>query len=151
MKLISYEAFSQLRLATFLPPDAQITSQDGFEWMGGTWRYEGIGFTWIGQLEGAPEGAGGAEIHFKELDEAATSSILSAIGLPLTPGISAEQVNAIFGPAFQTIRFVNDRVTYVFRVGEPDVYEVSCTISDGQGLVHVSIIRNDLRRALAVT
>jgi len=151
MKLISYETFSQLRLATFLPPTAQITKQCGFEWMGGNWRYEGIGFTWFGQLESASEGTGGAEIHFEELDEAASSSILRAIGLPLTSGISTEQVNAIFGPAFQTIRFVDDRVTHVFHMGEPDVYEVSCTFSDGQGLVHVSIIRNDLRRALAVT
>jgi hypothetical protein len=117
---------------------------------GGTWRYEGIGFTWFGQLEGTPEETGGAELYFEELDSESSSRILKAIGLPLVAGIRAEQLNSIFGPNFQTVRFVDDRVTHVFRLGEPDVYEVSCTVSHEQGLVHVSIIRNDLRRALAV-
>ncbi|MGE0582986.1 MAG: hypothetical protein AB7P31_12750 [Steroidobacteraceae bacterium] len=150
MKLIPYERFSQLRLANFLPAAAHITEHGGFEWMGGTWRYEGIGFTWFGQLEDNPEGTGGIELYFEELSEVASSSILHAIGLPLAAGIGTEQLNAILGPNFQTVRFVDDRVSHVFRLGEPDVYEVSCTVSNEQGLVHVSIIRNDLRRALAV-
>jgi hypothetical protein len=44
----------------------------------------------------------------------------------------------------------DDRSAHVFRLGAPDLYEVSCTISDKQGRIHVSIIRNDLRRLLAV-
>jgi hypothetical protein len=150
MKLIPYETFSQLRLATFLPAAVQIHRHGNFKWMGGTWRYEGIGFTWFGQLEGTPEETGGAELYFEDLDAESSSRILKAIGLPLVAGIRAEQLNSIFGPNFQTVRFVDDRVTHVFRLGEPDVYEVSCTVSHEQGLVHVSIIRNDLRRTLAV-
>jgi hypothetical protein len=150
MKLIPYEKFSQFRLATFLPAAAHINRHRDFKWMGGTWRYEGIGFTWFGQLEGTPDETGGAELHFEELDEAASSRILKAIGLPLVAGMRAEQLNSLFGPQFQTVRFVDDRVTHVFRLGEPDVYEVSCTVSNEQGLVHVSIIRNDLRRTLAL-
>ena len=118
--------------------------------MGGVRHYEGIGFTWFGQLEGTSEGTGGIELYFEELDEATASKILRAVGLPLVAGLSAEQLDAVLGPNYETRHFVEDRITHVFRLGSPDVYEVSCTVERVRGLTHVSIVRNDLRRSLAV-
>ena len=134
----------------FLSSAANAKQHGGFEWMGGVWRYEGIGFTWFGQLEGTSEGTGGIELYFEELGEGAASKILRAIGLPLAAGLSAEQLNTILGPNYETRHFVDDRITHVFRLGTPDVYEVSCTVENARGLTHVSVIRNDLRRSLSV-
>ena len=41
--------------------------------------------------------------------------------------------------------------TYNFRVGRSDQYHVGCTVRDDEvGLIHLSVIRSDLRRQLAL-
>jgi hypothetical protein len=59
-------------------------------------------------------------------------------------------VDALFGSPYQTLVFADDRKTYQYQLNAPETYIVSCTIQDEEGLIHVSLIRNDVRRRLAV-
>jgi hypothetical protein len=150
VRLISYSSLAPLRLRQFIPSERRIVEHGGFEWMGGLWIYEGIAFTWFGRLEGAPEITAGLELNFEELEQSTLQRILAAVELPVTSGMNSSELESVLGQRYVTQIFAADRQTYVFRLGDSDPYEVSCTIHEDQGLIHVSLIRNDVRRRLAV-
>ena len=149
-KLPSYNALGSMRLRALLHGDNRLVEHDGFSWMGGQWVYEGIGFTWFGRLEDQPEITQGVEIDFGEISPEAAARILDALGLPLYFGMQLDQIKEFLGPIDTTQRFVDDRATYNFRVGNPESYQVGCTVHEADGLIHVSLIRSDTRRRLAV-
>jgi len=148
LDVISYPKFSRLRLRRFVPATTQVTEHDGFEWMKGRWWYEGIAFTWFGRLEETPDETGGLEILFEELPSRAAKRILYTIGLPVFPGMERARVLGCLGEPIGTDTFVDDRNTYRFLIGTSDQYEIGCTIQRDHGLIHVSIIRDDIRRRL---
>ncbi len=150
LSLISYRSLAPLRLRQFLPAESAIVEHGGFAWMGGMWLYEGIAFTWFGRLEEAPEITAGFELNFEELDGTSLQRILSAVELPVQSGMNASELESVLGQRDATQIFASDRQTHVFRLGDPDIYEVSCTIHEDEGLIHVALIRNDVRRRLAV-
>jgi hypothetical protein len=144
MELISYEQFSQLRMRHFAPADIEVSEIDGYEWMGGIWIHEGIGFTGIARHEDTPDEAGGVEVDLRELTESATLAILDAIHLPLRPGMGLEEVRSVLGEPEHTDVFVADRKSYDFTVGSRHPYYVSATIHDTNGLIYVVVIRKDV-------
>jgi hypothetical protein len=148
--MLPFEDLAALRLRQFLPSDSKVIERRRFEWMNGLWLYEGIGFTWFGRLEQAPDVTAGLELSFDELESGSLQRILVRLGLPLTPGMRSTEIATQLGPVFQTEVYTDDRKTYVYRLGQSQVYEVSCTVQDAVGLIHVSVIRNDVRRRLAV-
>ena len=144
-----YDAFGSMRLRALLGGDDRLVEHDAFSWMGGQWTYEGIGFTWFGRLEDQPEITQGVEIAFDEITPERAAQILRALGLPLYSGMQLKQIQEILGQIQTTQRFVPGRSTFNFRVGAPESYQVSCTVHETDGLVHVSMIRSDTRRRLA--
>jgi hypothetical protein len=145
VELIPYKQFAKLRAVQFLPAGESVNECDGYEWMGGFWINEGIrGFTSISRHEDTPDEAGGLEIDFRDLPPAEVKTMLGAIQLPLRPGVSLEEVQAVLGEPERTHVFVADRKSYDFTVGSRDSYYVSVTIHETDGLMHVAVIRKDV-------
>ncbi len=144
MRLISYDQFAKLRLRDFVPDGAVITETSDWEWMGSYWLNEGIGFTSFSRHASAPDNTGGLEVSFQELSDDCSRRFLSAVGLPLRPGMSILEVLSVMGVPTSTHQFVPDRRTYEFTVGFPQPYVVGCTVVDTDGLVYITILRPDL-------
>ena len=138
-----------MRLRSFVPPGTEIAELSYFKWMEGQWLHEGVGFTWFGRLVERPDETAGLELLFKELDGASIDRVLQFLQLPLRPGMRLEQLHDLFGWPGTTNVFTSDRKTYNFRIGSGEQYQVGCTVHDEQGLIHVSVIRSDVRRQLA--
>jgi hypothetical protein len=150
LDVLPYSEFGRMRIGSFVPPGTEIVKQSYFEWMGGLWLHEGIGFTWFGRLMAQPDQTAGLEVFFEELDEASIERILQFLRLPLNPGMKTEKLHDLFGGPSTTKVFTSDRKTYSFRIGQGDQYQVSCTVQDDGGLIHLSVIRSDIRRQLAL-
>jgi len=144
MQLIPYEQFAKLRLRDFVPDDTAIGEAADWEWMGSRWHNEGIGFTSFSRHASTPDATGGVEISFSELPQDCIERLLSAIGLPVRPGMSISEVLSVLGSPRATRQFVADRHTYEFTAGTPQPYVVSCTVTDGEGLTYVTAVRPDL-------
>jgi len=144
MELIPYEDFSRLRMKQFAPAGIEVSEGDGYEWMGGFWIHEGIGFTGVARHEDTPDEAGGLAVDFRELPESATLAIFDAIHLPLRPGMTLEEVCSVLGEPEHTHVFVADRKSYDFTVGSHFPYHVSATVHDTHGLIYVVVIRKDV-------
>lgn len=144
MQLISYDQFSKLRLRDFVPEGMLIGEAVDWEWMGSYWYNEGIGFTSFSRHMSTPDQTGGLEISFTELPAESNRRLLSAIGLPLRPGMSAPDVLSVMGSPAETHEFVPGRHSYEFNAGIPQPYVVSCTVDDAEGLVYVTVVRPDL-------
>jgi hypothetical protein len=149
MELVPYENFAKLRLRDFAPANAEIGDVTDWEWQGGMWLNEGIGFTSFSRLAEMPDETGGLEISFSQLPAEANEKILRAIGLPLSAGMSVDQVFALLGSSDKTYSFVPDRKTFEFTVGDAQSYSVSCTVDDNDGLVYVTVVRGDVLEVIA--
>lgn len=144
MELIPYSEFARIRLQQFCAVGVAESDSADWEWMGGFWYCDSIGFTWFGRLRDMPEETGGLEIDFSELPESAWSSILASLHLPLRVGMNCNAIRGILGEPVETLAFVADRKTYEFRVGLQHPYRVSCTVHEDAGLIFVSVIRKDV-------
>lgn len=149
LELPPYPEFGRIRIGSFVPGDKRIVEQSNFEWMDGLWLHEGIGFTWFGRLMAQPDKTAGLEVLFDELDESSIGAILRFLRLPVSPGMKYEKLREAFGWPSTTVVFTTDRKTYNFRAGIGDQYQVGCTVQDEYGLIHLSVIRSDIRRQLA--
>ena len=142
--MLSYVELASLRLRDFLGPGAQIVEHDGWDWMGQEWWYEGVGFTWFGRLEAAPNETVALELNLEELSNQKAELITGAIGLRLTQGMTLNAVVAELGPSLSLQQYVKDRVTHQFSVGQSDLYRVSATIHTTRGLIHISAVKASL-------
>src|ERR1044071_3940898 len=95
MEIIPYEQFARLRLNQLVPPDIKIAEANNWEWMGGIWVNEGIGFTSMSRYEDTPNETGGLEVDFSELPQDAARAIFAAIHLPLRRGRSEEHTSEL--------------------------------------------------------
>ena len=144
MEMISYGEFGRLRLRDFCGDEVAESESPDWEWMGGQWYCDGVGFTWFGRLHDMPKETGGLEVDLAELPERVWSRILESLHLPLRAGMTFESLASILGQPLETQTFVEDRKTYEFRVGSVHPYGVSCTVLDDGGLIFVSVIREDV-------
>ena len=144
MPLIPYSKFSKLRCKRFFPAGTEISAHGGFEWMNGIWKYEGVGFTWFGCLESDPNRTAGLEVYFDEVPPTTQRRLLRALGLPISSGMKITQLRQRLGIPDSTDVFASDRKTHNFVLGKRNAFRVSCTVHNRSGLVHVSMIRNDV-------
>jgi hypothetical protein len=144
MELIPYSELAKLRLRQFCQSDIAESDSPDWEWMGGLWYCDAVGFTWFGRLREVPDETGGLEIDLSALPERESAGILAALHLPLHAGMSYDAITAILGEPFKTRTFVRDRKRYEFRVGLHQRYYVSCTVRDDGGLIFISVIRKDI-------
>lgn len=146
--LVSYSDFATLRLDQFCAGSIEKTGAAIWEWMGGDWHCDGVGFTWFGRLDGMPNETGCMEIDLTELPQSEAEAILAAIGLPLSAGMKLKSVAEILGDPLSIESFVSDRKTYVFQAGSDNPYKIDCTIQETDGLIFVSVIRDDVLRRI---
>jgi hypothetical protein len=144
MDMISYSEFGRLRLRDFCREEIAESDIPDWEWMGGLWYYDGVGFTWFGCLHDMPKETGGLEVDFAELPEREWLRILDSLHLPLRAGMTFDMIATILGQPFEIHSYVEDRKRYEFRVGSAYPYIVSCTVLDDGGLIFVSVIRQDV-------
>ncbi|MEU5830990.1 hypothetical protein [Micromonospora tulbaghiae] len=135
---ISHDAFGQLRLAQFLAVE-DLEELRAWEYLGRRWVGEAAGFTeWL-RLESAPGVTRSVAIDLAALPEATAQRMIDALGLPLRAGMDQQHITGVFGRPTDTERFVRDRVTLVFHVGAADPYELSCTVHEEHGLIHLTM------------
>ena len=112
---------------------------------GGIWTNESVGAcTGVSQHQSMPGVVGGLEIDFRDLSEKDTLAFFNALHLPLRPGMTLHQVQAVLGEPKEPVDFIEDRRAYGFDVGSRHPYEVGCIIRDSAGLIYVSVIRKDV-------
>ena len=56
--------------------------------------------------------------------------------------MSAADMFSALGAPIATHQYVPDRRTYDFRLGSPDSYCISCTVTESDGSVRVAVSRN---------
>jgi len=151
MELIPYSEFGRLRLRQFCGDDVKESESADWEWMGGYWYCDGIGFTWFGRLNDMPKETGGLEVDLSALPEDVSCRVFSSLSLPLRAGMTLDVITGMLGEPFETFTFVDDRKTHEFRVGLRHPYRVSCTVQDKTGLIFVSVIREDVLAKIEAT
>ncbi|MFD4209835.1 hypothetical protein ACFWRG_28005 [Micromonospora tulbaghiae] len=135
---ISHDAFGRLRLAQFLTVE-DLEELRGWEYLGRRWVGEASGFTeWL-RLESAPGVTRSVAIDLAALPKSTAQRMIDALGLPLRAGLDQQDITGVFGRPTDTERFVRDRVTLVFHVGAADPYELSCTVHEEHGLIHLTM------------
>jgi hypothetical protein len=142
--LIPYAAFGRLRLADFL--SAELQERADWEYMDDLWVGEGFGFTEFLRLEEDPEVVRSIALDLADLPFTSSAAVLGAVGLPLAPGMRAEEVTARLGSPDSVERYVTDRATYYFTCGRTDRYAVSCTVHETAGLTSVTVLTPTPRR-----
>jgi hypothetical protein len=142
--LIPYAVFGRLRLADFV--SAKLEERAGWEYMDDLWVGEGLGFTEFLRLAEDPEVVRSIALDLADLPPASSAAVLGAIGLPLAPGVPAEEVTARLGTPDSVERYVGDRVTYCFTCGSVDQYAVTCTVHETAGLIYVTVLTPTPRR-----
>src|SRR3981189_3175891 len=93
----TYVELAPIRLRDLLGPSAMIVEHGGWSWMGHSWWYEGIGFTWFGRLEHAPDRTVAFELFFEELSKDQSASLTAALGFRVAPGMPLEYIASLFG------------------------------------------------------
>ena len=138
--MLSHQDLAPLRLRDLLPADAEIVEHDGWEWMGHSWWYEGIGFTWFGRLEREPLKTAAFELSLSELSVEQLASLARALALPIRHGMPLTELVGLFGDPIDHQKFVSDRDSYDFLVSTGGPYRLSATIHKEGGLIHLSAI-----------
>jgi hypothetical protein len=148
MALISYQQFGRLQLQDFLlrEPELQegVRVLEDWEFMGGLWTGEAIGFTEFLRHSARPGELGCVSLHVSDLPETVSNAMLKALGLPLERGMSSQAVQAAIGEPENVQSFAADRLTYEYSLGGSHSYYVSCTVDEGDGLTYVVVIRKDI-------
>ena len=131
--MLSHEEFHKLRLCQFVDP-AEVTGLSDWEFMGRDWVGEALGFTeWL-RPKSAPEQLGSVALDLDALPADVAEACLSRLGLPLRRHMTLPDLVALYGEPVRVARFVDDRATYEFRIGDPDLYRLSCTVLADGGL-----------------
>lgn len=137
--MISHDNFGALRLAQFLP-DARIAPLSDLEFADRLWVGEAIGFSeWL-RLEDDPEILRSLAIDFSELPHAAAEAMLKAIDLPVSRGMTLEELRRILGTPDEVLSFTPDRLTYEFLYTGPPAYKISCTVLNDGGLTYLVVM-----------
>ncbi|MGV9806208.1 hypothetical protein [Micromonospora chersina] len=135
---IPHDAFGRLRLADFMAAE-HLEQLRGWEYLERCWVGEAWGFTeWL-RLESAPEVTRSVAIGLVALPESTVQNMTGALRLPLRAGLNQQEITGVLGEPTGTERFVPDRVTLVFRIGAAECYELSCTVHEEQGLIHLTM------------
>lgn len=140
--MISNEEFASLRFKDFFPCLVPAILEN-WEYQDRNWVGEAFGFTeWLCP-EDSPSTLGSIALDLPELPQAGLEHLLNRLGLPLSLGMSREQVFSCLGPPINSFAFTNDRSTYDFQVSSGGSYLVSCTIKRDGGLCYLTMLSID--------
>ncbi len=135
---IPHDAFGRLRLADFIAA-GHLEQLRNWEYLERCWVGEASGFTeWL-RLESAPEVTRSVAIDLIALPESTVQSMIDMLRLPLRAGQDQQEITGVLGEPAGTQRFVRDRVTFIFRIGAAEPYELSCTVHAEQGLIYLTM------------
>jgi hypothetical protein len=119
--LIPYHEFKTLRLSHFYKPafllGSPIKILRDWEFMGGSWVGEAVGFTEFLCLTNNAAELGSLAIDLIALPERTINAILDTLKLQLKPYISRLEVEYVLGKSHNTTTFVKDRKSFDFLVG----------------------------------
>lgn len=139
-QMIPHNCFIFLRLAQFIPMEA-ITQLDQWEYMDQFWVGEAVGFSeWL-RPQNDPEALGSMALDFATLPQDVAEHILETLELPLRPGMSLGQIEAVLGHPNDTLAFTQDRKTYEFAPRAEYPYAISCTVRKTDGLTYLVVMR----------
>lgn len=148
-ELLPYATFAKLRLEQFLVAQPALQGRvaqmkGGWEYLGGRWLGEGLGFTDFLRLEDTPRELGCISLDLSSLPDEVSHAILDRLGLPLRRSMQSAEIDAHLGSPEHTHTFVADRETFDYTVGRTCPYHVSCTVHDKDGLIHLVVARKDV-------
>jgi hypothetical protein len=136
--MISHKEFYGLKLKDFYTgTDIEIAS--AYIYMEEIWCGETLGFTAFLALENDPLNTRCLILDLSNHEEQLHCDILAHIGLPLHAGLSVSELEKMFGPASETYKFQNDRLTYDYRITGDNPYNLSCTVHNNKGLIFIDI------------
>lgn len=137
--MINHEHFGRLRLADFLPPKRVRLLRD-WEFEGRVWVGEADGFSeWL-RLSDDPEVLRAMAIDFESFPDRSARRVLAKLGLAVRKGMTVSKLEALLGPISRTLRFVPDRTTYEFLTTGSQPYQISCTVLNEGGLIHLGVM-----------
>ncbi|MGW1059158.1 hypothetical protein [Micromonospora rubida] len=135
---IPHNAFGRLRLADFIGA-VHLEQLRGWEYLERCWVGEASGFTeWL-RLESDPEVTRSVAMDLVALPKPTVQNVVDALRLPLRAGLDQHEITAVFGEPTEVQRFVQDRVTLIFRIGAVESYELGCTLHQEQGLAYLTM------------
>jgi|GEM_PF-989183 len=148
LQLLPYKEFAILSLDQFLVEEPalqrDIAQLENWEFMGGIWHGQAIGFSEFLSLKTWPQELGSIAVDMLALSSRVVSSIFAVLRLAVTAGMSVSSIESSFGTPRKKLSFVADRFTYEYVLGDTELYRVSFTIQEGIGLSYVVVIREDL-------
>jgi len=147
--MIDYAEFSRLRLSDFVRDPADVADLSDWEFMEHLWVGEALGLTeWL-RLAEEPDVLRSLSLDLPTLPDSLAGRMLDALDLPLHFGMSLSELVLRLGEPTDVLRFGRDRTTYEFRVGETDVYDLSCTVHHRDGLIYLVVMAPTPRRQSA--
>lgn len=126
-------------MSLFLPA-SEIVELTDWEYLDALWIGEGYGFSSFLRLTSDPEILRSLTIDFSEFPPLACKAILDVIHLPLSKGMTLEEIQEVLGPPNFKYRYVDDRISYDFKLRVPSEYSFSCTVLDVGGLTYVEVL-----------
>jgi len=142
MKLVEYSDFGALRLAHFLIGQMVAENTENWEFMGQIWVGEVLGFTQWLRLKDDPQVLRSIALDLDALPKIVSTSVLDRIGLPLLPGMKAEDILVTCGSP-TTRKLMGGKTTYSFSLGKGAAYRLRCTTTSTSGLSYLVIMRTD--------
>jgi hypothetical protein len=147
--MIAYADFSRLRLSDFVRDPDDVADLSDWEFMEHLWVGEAWGLTeWL-RLAEEPDVLRSLSLDLPTLPDSFTGRVLDALDLPLHYGMSLSEIVRHLGEPTDVLRFGRDRTTYEFRVGDGDVYDLSCTVHHRDGLIYLVVMAPTPRRHVA--
>ena len=143
--MISFAEFAGLRLLPFVRDASEVVPLGEWEFMDDLWTGEAIGFTQFLRLEEEPGVLRALALDLEMLPDSVAQAVLAAVEVPLWYGMDEDEVVRRMGPPTGAVRY-GSRATVEFTVDAGVRYEVSCTLTPGEGLVYLCILAPTPRR-----
>ncbi len=138
--MIGKTAFAGLRMSQFVAGD--IVALEGWEFEEKTWVGEAIEFSeWLRPNDDRDR-LGALSLDLATFP--ATDAVLKVLQLPLKRGQSMSDVQGILGIPMSTTDWAPDRVSADFKYPDSDPYWISCTFTDSDGLIYLTITLPEL-------
>ena len=150
MELLPYNEFASLRMKEFWPPSAQIDWFTSYTTLLGYANCDGEVYRYAYFIRDtqAPDDLGGIALESLGPDscpEGAAERLLARLHLPLSAGMSLDEVLARLGEPVERSVTEPDMATHLeFVVGRDWPYHVFCSVWPGRGLQYIAVLRKDL-------
>src|SRR5262249_10296475 len=127
-----------LRLVDYVPAH-DIVQLDGWEYLDREWLGEAKGFTeWL-RLESDPDVLRSIALGLQALSASVITAVLTTLRLPLSCGMTFQEIALVLGQPVELSTFVPDRTTYDFHIDDVDAYTVGCTVYQDHGLIYLTV------------